>query len=92
MFIWPLFYRFVMLPFTRPELEWPGISVHLTTTDFWATFPGVAVGTVFLGICGFATVYVLGAKGFLHVRLSIRGLFKVPLDKPRHACQAPRLL
>lgn len=80
MFIWPLFYRFVIAPFTRPELEWPGISVHLTTTDFWATFPGVAVGTVFLGICGFATVYVLGAKGFCTYGCPYGGFF-APLDK-----------
>ena len=62
MFIWPLFYRFIIAPFTRPELDWPGISMHLTTTDFWATFPGVFVGILFLGICGFATVYVLGPR------------------------------
>lgn len=80
MFIWPLFYRFVIAPFTRPELEWPGITIHLTTTDFWATFPGVTVGIIFLGICGFATVYVLGAKGFCTYGCPYGGFF-APLDK-----------
>ena len=80
MFIWPLFYRFVIAPFTRPELEWPGISLHLTTTEFWATFPGVFVAIVFLGVCGFATVYVLGAKGFCTYGCPYGGFF-APLDK-----------
>lgn len=80
MFIWPLFYRFIIAPFTRPELDWPGISMHLTTTDFWATFPGVFVGILFLGICGFATVYVLGAKGFCTYGCPYGGFF-APLDK-----------
>ncbi len=80
MFIWPLFYRFAIAPFTRPDLEWPGISIHLTTTDFWGTFPGVMVGTIFLGICGFATVYVLGAKGFCTYGCPYGGFF-APLDK-----------
>lgn len=80
MFIWPLFYRFLIAPFTRPDLEWPGISIHLTTTDFWGTFPGVMVGIIFLGICGFATVYVLGAKGFCTYGCPYGGFF-APLDK-----------
>ncbi|MEE2908677.1 MAG: 4Fe-4S binding protein [Planctomycetota bacterium] len=80
MFIWPLFYRFVIAPFTRPELEWPGISLHLTTTDFWATFPGVFVAIIFLGVCGFATVYVLGAKGFCTYGCPYGGFF-APFDK-----------
>ena len=80
MFIWPLFYRFVIAPFTRPELEWPGLSLHLTTTDFWATFPGLFVAIIFLGVCGFATVYVLGAKGFCTYGCPYGGFF-APLDK-----------
>ena len=64
MFIWPAFYRFVLAPFVQPNLKWPGFSVHLTTSDFWATFPGVSIAIIFLFICGFATVYFLGGKGF----------------------------
>ena len=58
MFIWPLVYRL-----------WIGDSlavrgVELTTTHFWATFPGWIVGILTLFVCGFACVYFLGAKGF----------------------------
>ena len=80
MFIWPIFYRFVIAPFTRPDLEWPGITTHLTTTDFWSTFPGVFVGIIFLGVCGFATVYVLGAKGFCTYGCPYGGFF-APVEK-----------
>jgi tetratricopeptide (TPR) repeat protein/ferredoxin len=42
----------------------PGFTNHMTTADFWATFPGPAMAAATLLVCGFATVYVLGAKGF----------------------------
>ena len=42
----------------------PGFSGHLTTTAFWATFPGPLLAVLTLAICGFAAVYFLGAKGF----------------------------
>ena len=80
MFIWPLFYRFAIAPFTRPELEWPGISTHLTTTEFWNTFPPPIIAIPFLLVCGFATVYVLGAKGFCTYGCPYGGFFK-PLDR-----------
>ena len=42
----------------------PGFSNHLMTTGFWDTFPGpLYAGLTFLA-CGFAVVYLLGAKGF----------------------------
>lgn len=58
MFLWPAAYRL-----------WLGDSLgvrgsELTTTAFWETFPGWVVGALTLAICGFATVYFLGAKGF----------------------------
>ncbi|HEX9792734.1 MAG TPA: 4Fe-4S binding protein, partial [Planctomycetota bacterium] len=58
MFVWPLLYR-----------SWVGDdlgvrAVHLTTTSFWATFPGPIVAVVTFLVCGFAAVYFLGAKGF----------------------------
>ena len=80
MFVWPLFYRFAIAPFTRPQLEWPGISTHLTTTEFWSTFPPPIIAIPFLLICGFATVYVLGAKGFCTYGCPYGGFFK-PLDR-----------
>ncbi|MDG2291689.1 MAG: 4Fe-4S binding protein [Phycisphaerales bacterium] len=80
MFLWPAFYRFVLAPFIQPNLGWPGFSVHLTTQDFWATFPGVSIAIVFLFICGFATVYFLGAKGFCTYGCPYGGFF-APLDR-----------
>ncbi len=58
MFVWPLVYRI-----------WIGDSLavagsEFTTSQFWATFPGWIVGGLTFLICGFATVYFLGAKGF----------------------------
>ena len=58
MFLWPAAYRL-----------WLGDSLavrgsELTTAAFWDTFPGWIVGILTLLVCGFATVYFLGAKGF----------------------------
>jgi ferredoxin len=68
MFVWPTFDREVvrrLLPAAPTNAAgFPGWSDHLTTTDFWATFPGWAVAVPFLLLCGFGVVYLLGAKGF----------------------------
>ena len=80
MFIWPLAYRLAIAPYTRPELEWPGFSVHLVTSDFWATFPGLLMGVPFLLVCGFLTVYLLGAKGYCTYGCPYGGFF-APLDE-----------
>ncbi len=58
MFLWPAAWRLwhgSALP--RVETQW-------TTPHFWATFPGWVVGGLTFLVCGFATVYFLGAKGF----------------------------
>lgn len=58
MFLWPAVWRLWNGgSFPRVETEW-------TTPHFWATFPGWAVGGLTFLVCGFATVYFLGAKGF----------------------------
>ncbi len=80
MFIWPIFYRLVVAPYTRPELTWNGFRVELLTRDLWATMPGVGVAVVFLFLCGFVTVYFLGAKGFCTYACPYGGFF-MPLDK-----------
>ncbi len=80
MFAWPPFYRLAVAPWTRPDLQWPGFSVHLTTTEFWKTFPGVMVALPFLLICGFACVYFLGSKGFCTYGCPYGGFF-APLDR-----------
>ena len=80
MFIWPLFYRFVIV-----KLPWPGVTTHLLTDDYWGTFASPLVAIPFLLVCGFATVYVLGAKGFCTYGCPYGGFFK-PLDavSPMH--------
>jgi len=56
--------------FVRPLIErWNDpepakASLHLTTGDFWATFPGVTISILTFLVCGFVVVYFLGSKGF----------------------------
>jgi tetratricopeptide (TPR) repeat protein/ferredoxin len=80
MFLWPVIYRVAIAPFTRPELTWPGFTTEFTTTDFWATFPGVLMAVPFLLVCGFLTVYLLGAKGYCTYGCPYGGFF-APLDE-----------
>ncbi len=80
MFLWPAFYRLAVAPWVQPDLTWSGFSVHLTTTEFWKTFPGLMVAVPFLAVCGFATVYFLGAKGFCTYGCPYGGFF-APLDE-----------
>src|SRR5690606_3769498 len=51
MFIWPAFYRLVILPWRDAPASLAGdqwqISTALTTTNFWQTFPGVMVAVPF---------------------------------------------
>jgi len=78
MFIWPLVHR--ALPFLPgADAHWE-LGLHLTTRDFWVTFPGLWVGIVFLFICGFVTVYFLGGKGFCTYGCPYGGFF-APLDR-----------
>ncbi len=71
MFVWPAVYRVVMIPSDPfPQLSW-----HLTKTEFWDTFPGVAVAVPFLFVCGFATVYFLGMKGYCTYGCPYGGFF-----------------
>ncbi len=80
MFIWPAFYRLAVAPWVQPDLRWSGFSMHLTTTEFWRTFPGLLVAVPFLAVCGFATVYFLGSKGFCTYGCPYGGFF-APLDE-----------
>lgn len=57
-FIWPLVYRLWI------ERGLPPLHLELTTSDFWATFPGWIIGSLTFLICGGVIVYFLGAKGF----------------------------
>ena len=58
MFIVPLVDRLLAQSSLAPS-GW-----HLTTDRFWATFPDWPVALLTFLICGFASVYFLGAKGF----------------------------
>ncbi len=72
MFVWPVVYRM----FTEPQEPLiPKFTNHLVTTNFWLTFPSVAVAIPFLFICGFVTVYFLGQKGFCTYACPYGGFF-----------------
>ena len=75
MFVWPTVFRFFAKPPSEPLF--PGFSNHLVTTEFWATFPAVAVAIPFLFICGFMTVYFLGQKGFCTYACPYGGFFSL---------------
>ncbi len=87
MFVWPSFRRLALAP-TLERMGWdaalavigvpaefPGFSNHLVTEGFWDTFAPWPVAIPFLLICGFATVYFLGAKGFCTYGCPYGGLF-----------------
>ncbi|MGI8924564.1 MAG: tetratricopeptide repeat protein [Fimbriimonadales bacterium] len=58
MFLWPTIVRWL------DGRAFPGLSNHLQTENFWATFPGPGIALLTFGICGFLIVYLLGNKGF----------------------------
>lgn len=66
----------------RPPAHWPadGAAMHLMVDDFWQTFPGPLVAIPFLLICGFASVYFLGAKGFCTYGCPYGGFF-APIEQ-----------
>jgi len=80
MFVWPLFYRVAIAPWTRPDLHWPSITTDLTTAQFWESFVSPLMAIPFLFVCGFAAVYTLGAKGFCTYGCPYGGFF-APLDR-----------
>ena len=73
MFVWPTAYRIFSNPGHEPII--PKFTNHLVTTNFWLTFPSVAVAIPFLFICGFVTVYFLGQKGFCTYACPYGGFF-----------------
>lgn len=91
MFLWPTLRREWIapwaarawpgaLPYLGEVHPFPGFTSHLTETEFWRTFPGVAVAVPFLLICGFAVVYFLGSKGFCTYGCPYGGIFG-PVDR-----------
>jgi polyferredoxin/tetratricopeptide (TPR) repeat protein len=75
MFVYPTVYRYFAKPANEPLI--PQFTNHLVTTEFWATFPPVAVAIPFLFICGFMTVYFLGQKGFCTYACPYGGFFSL---------------
>lgn len=91
MFFWPTFKRLALAPaLEAASIDWPAWlkpvnpvnmwRTEMIVEDFWATFPVWYVAVPFLLICGFATVYFLGAKGFCTYACPYGGLF-APIDK-----------
>lgn len=90
MFVWPVVHREIVRPLfadARGRLPaWlgqseslSGLTTHFLVEDFWATFPTWQVAIPFFFVCGFAIVYVLGAKGFCTYGCPYGGLF-APAD------------
>ncbi len=75
MFVWPTVSRYFAKPPNEPLI--PEFTNHLITTEFWATFPPVAVAIPFLFICGFVVVYFLGSKGFCTYGCPYGGFFAI---------------
>jgi polyferredoxin/tetratricopeptide (TPR) repeat protein len=75
MFVWPTVSRALSKPDSEPLI--PAFTNHLVTSNFWATFPSVAVAIPFLFICGFVTVYFLGSKGFCTYACPYGGFFSL---------------
>ena len=75
MFVYPTAHRFFAAPPNEPLI--PQFTNHLITSNFWETFPPVAVAVPFLFICGFMTVYFLGQKGFCTYACPYGGIFSL---------------
>ncbi len=77
MFVYPSVKRMMLAP---PSQEFPGLSSHLMTEDYWKTFPGPVFAVLTVVVCGFGAVYFLGAKGFCTYGCPYGGFFGL-LDK-----------
>ncbi len=75
MFVWPTVYRVFLAPQPSPVI--PNFTNHIITTEFWQTFPPLAVAIPFLFICGFLIVYFLGSKGFCTYGCPYGGFFSL---------------
>lgn len=91
MFIWPTFKRELLTPLLRsawpealvwigPTPQFPGFTASFTTTQLWTGLPSWAVAVPFLLLCGFGTVYFLGARGLCRYGCPYGGFF-LPLEQ-----------
>jgi len=87
MFVWPTFRRGALAPALErfwPEAagwigappSFPGWSAQLVSDDLWRGLPGVMVAIPFLLVCGGATVYFLGSRGFCRYGCPYGGVFR----------------
>lgn len=65
----PLFAAFYMFAYPSIRRMWEGADApswtwHLTTDNFWQTFPDVGIAIFTFLVCGFLIIYLLGNKGF----------------------------
>jgi ferredoxin/tetratricopeptide (TPR) repeat protein len=74
MFFWP------SLMGLLNGLPAPAWKAGFLKTEFWETFPGFWIGALTFLTCGFAIVYLLGAKGFCTYACPYGGIFGV-VDK-----------
>ncbi|MEO1584207.1 MAG: 4Fe-4S dicluster domain-containing protein [Planctomycetota bacterium] len=86
MFVWPTFKRLALIPLLEAvgvgapvwigvPPDFAGFTTEIIVDDFWATFPPWYVAIPFLGVCGFASVYFLGSKGFCTYGCPYGGIF-----------------
>ncbi len=86
MFVWPTFKREALAPLLArfwpaavawlgPVQPFPGWSTRFMTTDLWDGLPSVAIAIPFLLLCGFGTVYFLGARGLCRYGCPYGGFF-----------------
>ncbi len=90
MFLWPTFKRLVLGPALKPAFPeiaanfssgpFPGFSFNLTTDRLWDGLPSLWVGIPFLIVCGFLTVYFLGARGLCRYACPYGG-FLLPAEQ-----------
>jgi ferredoxin len=59
------------------EVEPLELALHLTTRDFWQTFPGAGMAAITFLVCGFLIVSFLGSKGFCTYGCPYGALFGV---------------
>ncbi len=87
MFIWPSLKREAVVPIlnrTWPAAaaiagtapEFPGFSAALSTETLWDGLPSLVVAIPFLLLCGFGTVYFLGARGLCRYGCPYGGLLQ----------------
>lgn len=79
--VWvPVFAALYMFVYPQIVRLWdrrdaPAWTWHLTTEDFWSTFPNAQIALLTFAVCGFLIVYLLGSKGFCTYGCPYGGIF-----------------